>query len=242
MTRLKDSKPMHRSVIFSALALGLGACASDPQTTASLAQTYQQRHPIVVAEGSEVLDFVPGGGPGGLTERQRTDIRAFAQSWREQGRGVVQIELPQGGATDAAAAHTARGIRTELVAGGVPSRALTTVPYLASHPSQLAPVRLSYPKLNAEVASTCGQWPEDLGNSLTSRAGRNNGDYSNFGCAYQTNMAAIIADPEDIIRPRTETAISGARRGVVMEKYIQGQSTGAEQPAQAPAGLSGVGQ
>jgi pilus assembly protein CpaD len=230
-----------RLTLLAMAALSLGACASDPATTASLAQTYQQRHPIVVAEAPEVLDLVPGGGPGGLTERQREDIRGFARNWREHGRGLVRIELPQGGATDAAATHTARGIRTELVAGGIPSRAMATGSYPASHPSQLAPVRLSYPKLAAETASVCGQWPEDLGNSLTSGQGRNNGDYSNFGCAYQKNLAAMIADPEDVIRPRAETPASGRRRVTVMDKYVKGEPTGATPPATTGDSISEVG-
>ncbi|GGE33196.1 pilus assembly protein [Agaricicola taiwanensis] len=230
-------------MVLAAMAFGLGACASDPVTTASLAQTYRDRHPIVVTEAAETLDLVPGGGPGGLTERQREDIRGFAKEWREQGRGLVRIEMPKGGATDTAAAHTVRGIRTELTAGGIPSRAMTTSTYPASHPAQLAPVRLSFPKLAADVASVCGQWPEDIGNSLTSRQGRNNGDYSNFGCAYQKNMAAMIADPEDIIRPRAETPASGARRATIMDKYIKGEATGAQPPiGSEDTSISEVGQ
>lgn len=232
--------PLHAAVIAGFAALSLGACASDPGTTASASSTFRERHPIVVAEGSEILDIVPGGGPGGLTERQREDVRGFAESWRQQGRGLVSIQLPRGGATDAASSHTMRALRTELVAGGVPSRAISVSSYAASHPSQLAPTRISFPKLTAEVASRCGEWPEDLGNSLN-KSGRNNGDYTNFGCAYQNNLAAMIADPEDIIRPRAETPASGARRVTMFDKYQKGEATGAASNGDGES-ASGAGQ
>jgi pilus assembly protein CpaD len=227
MTYIKNNR-MRRpaAAVLTIMALGLGACVSDPAVTRSVGETYRERHAVVVAEGSETLDIVPGGGPGGLTERQREDIRGFARVWRNEGRGLVAIQLPRGGATDMAASHTARTVRTELVAGGIPSRAITTSSYQASHPSQLAPMRITFPRLTAEVASQCGQWPDNLGSSLT-RSGRNNDAYANFGCATQQNFAAMIADPEDIIRPRAETPSSGVRRVTTIDKYYKGEATAA---------------
>lgn len=228
-------------IIAGALAIGLGACAADPSVTGSVPLNYRDRHPIVVTEGAEVLDIIPGGGPGGLTERQREDIRSFARMWREEGRGLVAIQLPRGGATDAAAAHSVGAVRTELTAGGVPSRAISTGYYSASHPSQLAPMRIVFPKLKAEIASQCGQWPENLGNSLSSSMGRNNTSYTNFGCAYQKNMAAMIADPEDIVRPRAEATSSATRRAAVIGAYNAGEPT-ATKYSDNSSSLSGIGQ
>jgi pilus assembly protein CpaD len=52
--------------------------------------------------------------------------------------------------------------------------------------------------------------------------------YPNFGCAQQHNLAAQIVNPADLLGPRTAAPADAERRTVVMEKYRQGQSTGAE--------------
>ena len=46
--------------------------------------------------------------------------------------------------------------------------------------------------------------------------------YANFGCAQQSNIAAMVADPEDLLRPRRMTRADAMRRSVVFDKYRQG--------------------
>jgi pilus assembly protein CpaD len=46
-----------------------------------------------------------------------------------------------------------------------------------------------------------------------------------MGCATQRNLAAAVANPEDLIRPRGETPRPGERRDTVWSKYVAGQST-----------------
>ncbi len=50
----------------------------------------------------------------------------------------------------------------------------------------------------------------------------------NFGCAVTSNMTAQIADPGDLLGPRTMTPQDAARRQVVLQKYRAGEKTGAE--------------
>jgi pilus assembly protein CpaD len=46
-----------------------------------------------------------------------------------------------------------------------------------------------------------------------------------MGCATQRNLAAMVADPEDLLHPRAETPRPSERRDVVWGKYVKGEPT-----------------
>jgi pilus assembly protein CpaD len=50
-----------------------------------------------------------------------------------------------------------------------------------------------------------------------------NRPYWNLGCAYQHNLAAMVANPEDFVQPRASTPSYAPRRQTVMEKYRKGE-------------------
>src|SRR6266851_377926 len=64
-------------------------------------------------------------------------------------------------------------------------------------------------------------WPEDLG-PTTDKVYRNNRQYYNLGCAYQRNLAAQVAEPADLVQPRSETPVLASRRSIVIDKYRKG--------------------
>jgi pilus assembly protein CpaD len=59
----------------------------------------------------------------------------------------------------------------------------------------------------------CGKWTDDL--TKTS----DNKHYEDFGCSYQNNFAAQIANPADLIGPRNMTEIDAAQRDNVIKDY-----------------------
>jgi pilus assembly protein CpaD len=87
------------------------------------------------------------------------------------------------------------------------------------------------------VVPHCGRWDD-----LTSTG--DNGSYANFGCAVTANMAAQIAHPSDIVRPRAEDAPDSGRRMTILEKYREGKVTAADEPEQKAGGaaIAHVGQ
>lgn len=201
--------------------LALGGCHAERIVTDSYPQTYKQRHPIVLSEGPERLDLPVGAGPRGLTDRQRADIRAFAADWRKNGRGPVGLMVPTGGAGDWAAP----AVRTTLAAAGVPTTSIVSRRYPAGGDGA-ALVKLGYVKLKAGVPHPCGLWPEDLGHGGGDWYGSSeNREYWNFGCAAQQNLAAQVADPEDLARPGVEDAAVAGRRRNVLDKYREGADT-----------------
>ncbi len=80
------------------------------------------------------------------------------------------------------------------------------------------PARLSYPGFGA-AARPCGTWPSNLADD------RLNGDYANFGCASEANLAAMVANSADLIGPRKPTTRAAERRDRVWENYVKGEST-----------------
>ena len=96
-------------------------------------------------------------------------------------------------------------------------------PMTASTPTTdpTAPVRLSYLQFVAEPPD-CPDWSENIGRDPK------NMPWPNMGCASQRNLAAMVANPEDLLHPRGETPRSGERRDNVWGKYVRGEVTGAD--------------
>lgn len=88
--------------------------------------------------------------------------------------------------------------------------------------------------INATVASRCHVGQDNLGNRQNFEDAQN---YStrNFGCASQHNLAATVANPEDLVQPRAEQPGYAARRKTVLEKYRQGQDPSTNYPTATKA-------
>jgi len=82
------------------------------------------------------------------------------------------------------------------------------------------PIRVSYLRYVAE-APPCGDWSTNLADEPM------NLPYPNFACAGQHNFAAMVANPADLLGPRSETARSSERRDQVWSRYVAGKPTGA---------------
>jgi len=226
----------------AALALALAGCkaTADHEITSSIATDYRQRHPIAIKEGDKTLDLFVGIGRGSLNATQRAQVLAFAGNWRREATGGIVIDAPVGTSNERAAQQAVKETRSLLLAAGATPRAIVVRPYRPADPAQLATVRLSYPKMVAE-AGPCGLWPEDVGPSVNSGYFQNR-HYWNFGCATQRNLAAMVANPADLVQPRAEAPPMAGRRSVVLEKYRSGESTATNYPNNGQGQISDVGQ
>lgn len=77
----------------------------------------------------------------------------------------------------------------------------------------------------AQVAHRCGQWPHDLGPADPALSTMNHPHW-NHGCATQHNLAAIVANPNDLLTPRSEQQADAARRQTAIGRYRQGTAPG----------------
>ena len=143
------------------LSAALGACTlqSTEIVTASVPDDYRHRHPIAVTEADRSIVVFVGHARGGLSGSQRTDVMGLAQTWMREGTGAVIADVPIDTPNARAAAASFREIRSVLMAGGVPSRAITLRHYRPDDPRTLPTIRLSYPKITA-VAGPWGQWAQ----------------------------------------------------------------------------------
>ncbi|HYI90431.1 MAG TPA: CpaD family pilus assembly protein [Beijerinckiaceae bacterium] len=230
-----------RLIAASTLAAALSACAADRVVTGSVPTLgYQQRHPIVLTEGAHTLDvFVTG--QAGLDGRQRDDIRAFAAEYRRSGQGAVLAQVPAGARNDGGAHATMARVNAELAAAGLPPGYLAVSAYPVLDPFVASPIRLSFVRLTAKVTSPCGTWPRDLGIS-DAREGIRNDTYWNFGCAMQSNVAAQVADPVDLVRPRTEGRPDPIRRAKVIDAVREGQDPSTQWRQEGTKINQGVGE
>jgi pilus assembly protein CpaD len=186
-----------------AAALMTGCARQSSLATGSIepSSDYRENHPIVIDEKEKSIAIYPMRGPGGLDKRQRADIAQFVKDYRETARSPLALEMPSGvGKTQM---QTAKHIRAALADAGFPSSHLRSGHYEPTRASDVAPVRLTFSALAAKVDSQCGMWKRDILDGSTTN-GSANRPYDNFGCSYQNILAAQIANPTDLVRPRVE--------------------------------------
>jgi len=226
------------------LSLVLGACSettgSVATTPASVPEDYRLRHPITVQEANRSIVLFVGHARGGLSTAQRDDVAGLARSWVAEGTGAIVVDVPVNTPNARAAESAYHEARAVLEAGGVPGNGIRLHRYTPDDPRTLATVRLTFSRMTA-VAGPCGVWPEDLGPSTRDPSYMENKSYYNFGCAYQRNMAAMVANPSDLVQPRAETPAYMARRTEGFEKYRKGATTATEYPEADKAKLSDAG-
>jgi pilus assembly protein CpaD len=223
------------------VAAVLGACThTREEVVGSVPTDYRQRHPIVVQEADRTLQVFVGTNRGGLTAPQRTDVTAYAQTWLNEGTGPIVIDLPVSTPNARAATQSLQDIQAIFSSAGVPARGVTVRRYTPADPRVFATIKLNYPKVTAD-AGPCGLWPEDLGPSFRNPIYQENRPYSNLGCASQRNMAAMVANPSDLVQPRPESPSFTTRRTTVLGKYSKGESTATQYPDADKGKISDIG-
>jgi pilus assembly protein CpaD len=204
------------------LAMLAAGCSSTGTSNVNLADyDHHRRHPIMLSEEPEVLD-IPVGMNGPAMSRQIAGaIAGFAGEYRQNGTGLITIQVPTDAANELAAGATGRAAHYALVQAGVPHGQIEVMPYHVGDHSKPAGVRLSYLRVKA-VAPQCGLWPDMQSNT------NSNPQYHNFGCASQQNLAAMVANPADFIWPRPLAPANGRRRAAVISTYEESGNTGWE--------------
>jgi pilus assembly protein CpaD len=238
---LIQSGRCHRARVvlsIAAVAAALAGCVTEKE--AYTPTDYRSRHAIAIKESNRTVDVFVGSSRGPLTPTQRAEVAGFAHVWKREATGGIVVDAPAGTPNEGAAAQSIREIRSIFTAVGVPPHVVSVRPYRPVDPVSLATIKLNYSKMSAEVGP-CGLWPHDLGPSLD-RTYNENRPYWNHGCANQRNLAAMVAEPADLVQPRTETAVYTPRRTTVVEKYRAGQSPATVYPNAKDGKISSVGQ
>ena len=201
--------------------IGLAGCAKhskDHFTVSSVKANYKERHPIVLKEQEQTLDVPVGTTIHDLPVASQSAVRGFTNAFKRSASGRITVMLPSGSPNEATARKIGDRISEIISKAGVPANRIATVTYYAAEHGSAAPIRLSYGAVTASVTG-CGKWDSDLTKNPENR------NYSNFGCATQSNLAAMISNPADLLGPRGTTGIDAARRSKVIEDYRAGEET-----------------
>jgi pilus assembly protein CpaD len=244
-TKIASRRGSAAAVLRAAIVFGFGtllcACQTDQRIAGApdVPYDYRMRHPITITEAPHTMQLLIGTNRGTLTARQRAELMAFAQNWKAEATGGVLIDLPTGTANEQSAAATLPEIRSILAASGVPPNSMMVRTY-PSTANALAAIHVTYPKLTAQ-AGPCGLWPHDIGPNLNDAYFENQPSWD-FGCSTQHNLAAMVANPQDLVQPQAETQPYTERRTAVMQKYRQGQSTATQYPNTNAGKITDFGQ
>lgn len=201
----------------SLLALGsavlLAGCSVDEAVLddnykpVSVAETY----PIKVKKVTAKTGIVAPSGH--LKPDQANGVIAFARDAKTMSLSAITIRFPSGSANSRAAASE----MADLIADqGIPENMIR----VGSYPGGASqPIQLSFTRKVA-VTEECGSWPDNLSENPGNRT------WNNFGCAYQQNIAAMVANPEDFERPRSAGPVLAENRTAVMKVYVENKTAG----------------
>jgi pilus assembly protein CpaD len=204
-----------------ACAHGAAQMAADPP-----AITPTEQFAAKVAPGEDQILLAPHRE--GLSDRQAAALDELAARWREAGGGPITIGRLDGGPADDE--RMIEAISSRLVRHGVEADEI----HLATYAADAQPggaIAVSFVR-DFALTPKCGQdWK-----SFTRSA--ENQPNSNFGCAVTADIAAMVADPDDLASPRPMDPADAQRRQVVFGKYRAGDITSAAKDDKASGAVS----
>jgi pilus assembly protein CpaD len=209
-------KPRLPSLLLGLSALG--ACASVPPPEGPPVASSADRHQIEVAQTAERLEIPVRNGDVGISPASRAQLRAFAGGYLRYGHGAVVLSTPSGGTNSDSASVLANDTRRALVDAGVSYAAVAGSTYDASGAGD-APIIVSFARYEARAPECAPLWEQDLAHQSNNQA------WDSFGCATNANLAAMVEDPADLMRPRDEDPRDSERRDTVMDAYRAGETT-----------------
>jgi pilus assembly protein CpaD len=191
-------------------ALMAGCARRDSITVGSVPDDYRTNHPIIIGENVEAIDIPVASDGYRMTRGQRDAVDGFMYRYDKSAASPVTILAPAGSVNAAAASNVASDIGDFLRRSGVGHVDIASYPVDA--PDASAPIRVSYSVIRATTGK-CGRWPADL------LENSENKHYANFGCSYQNNLAAQVANPNDLVGPRRPSEIDAENRSVAIDEY-----------------------
>jgi len=195
-----------------AVALLAGCAQRDHVVVGAIPDDYRTNHPIVISEREKVLDVPVGAAALRMTRGQRDLISGFLSGYDRKTGAPVRILVPANSVNAASAFVIAGEIEDLARASGVQAGNILVQSYQVSAPEATAPIRVTYYALAAST-NQCGRWPEDMLKNA------DNKHWANFGCSYQNNLAAQVANPTDLLGPRRPTSIDPENRDSAITQY-----------------------
>jgi pilus assembly protein CpaD len=225
--------PYIRLLAVGLVAASAAGCTMPMSNGEDEAITPTARFPITVEPQVVTMAIMVDDGMQRLAPGESDRIRAFAERWKVRGQGMINAATPVGSENRSSARAALDEVKRILHKSGVESDAIHASSYRADNNGQ-APITLSFVTLAAS-AQDCGMdWSENLGWSPR------NTPWPEFGCTTQHNFAAVVANPRDLLEPRSSDSVDNGRRSKVLDNYRQGVPTGAQETNQDSGNVSNI--
>ncbi len=209
-----DIKILLRGLSLAAVLMA-GSCAAPANGGNQITEDGAANHPIEVEPSYQSIKLYYSPADTGISPADQARFDSFVADYQEHGNGSIAVSAPAGINSQAMIGFFAQRINDM----GVSKDHIL----VASHdaPDGDMRVEINYVSYQAHT-DKCGDWSENLAYTADNLTPKN------FGCAVQQNIAAQVADPRDLLGPRTMQDASAVRRGVVMGNYEQGKVTQAD--------------
>lgn len=184
------------------------------------ALTIAQQHPIAVDSQIVSLTIKSDETTSDLSNIDKARLRAFADSYMRSGHGPLTITAPSGSSNDLDDQEEIADIRSYLHETGIPWERMSGASYRNGAVNG-RDIIITYTHYVA-TPSACGIW-EGL-----READDRNLRSPNFGCSTMNNLAAMIADPRDLIEAPDLTDPDAAIRIRGVEAFRAGEDTSSE--------------
>lgn len=207
-----------RSVLVLAATAVISGCSMTQRhhiTVGAVPDDYRTNHPITITESEQAFDLAVASNASAPSNDQLKSVDGLLAAYRDNGSGPIILMLPLGSSNEHAAGLVGGKLARYISQAKTGGAGVNTVYYQAVSRDAPAPVRIVYSALSAST-DRCGRWPEDLTSNTENK------HYENFGCSYQNNLAAQIANPNDLRAPRAPGEIDAANRQRVIGNYQNG--------------------
>ena len=189
---------MQKVTILIAASLGLAGCGTMPTNTSMYSV-----HQPVVERANYTIDLASDGDGIAVADQKRLNEWLETLDLRYGDR--ISIDSGDGFGND----NAARDVRAAAAERGV-----LVAEHAPATPGIIAPgnIRVVVTRSQASVPSC----PD---NRTTHGQNFNAGNNSNYGCAINSNLAAMVADPEDLVRGRDNKRLDSNSGNAAVNAY-----------------------
>ena len=182
--------------------------------------TTLDRNAIGVTQHTEYLEVQMDDRDTQLRVAELMKVRSFLDSYTDVGHGPLVISMPHDASNPQLAVGAVAELRQLAWEAGVGYENLLGAAYNADGRAT-TPIVMAFKTYKA-VAPKCTSLAElDVANAIS------NSDLPSLGCAVRTNMAAMIAEPSDLLGERDLDAGDLDRRSRQLEMWRNGETTAA---------------
>lgn len=200
-------KSQLRAAAAFSLSLALGGCIGGAATNRSL----ESLHQPVVSRTNFTLDVTTG--PGGLSLPEQRRLAGWFDALDLRYGDRIAIDDPLDSGATRAAVEGVAGRYGLLVGGEAPA----TPGYVNAGTARVVVTR------STATVPGCPDW------SAKSDTNLSNGTSTNYGCASNANLAAMVANPEHLLKGETgtgETVVMSSTKAI--DTYREAKPTGAD--------------